>query len=72
MLYVDGKLTAARDWAYTPWNAIGSLQIGRELSSGAYGEYANAGISDVHVYNTVPPPAEAAATGANPAISQLD
>ncbi|MGY4979177.1 LamG domain-containing protein [Streptomyces sp. 900105755] len=71
-LYVDGKLTAARDWTYTPWNAIGSLQIGRKLSSGAYGEYADAGISDIHIYNTALPPADAAATGDNPAISQLD
>ncbi|MGW7544742.1 LamG-like jellyroll fold domain-containing protein [Streptomyces sp. NPDC054770] len=71
-LYVDGKLTAAKDWTYTPWNATGSLQIGRKLSSGAYGEYANAGISDIHIYNTALPPADAAATGDNPAISQLD
>ncbi|MFF4121422.1 LamG domain-containing protein [Streptomyces sp. NPDC001714] len=71
-LYVDGKLTAAKDWTYTPWNATGSLQIGRKLSSGAYGEYANAGISDIHIYNTALPPADAAAPGDNPAISQLD
>ncbi|WP_089106954.1 LamG domain-containing protein [Streptomyces hyaluromycini] len=71
-LYVNGKLTAAKDWTYTPWNATGSLQIGRKLSSGVYGEYANAGISDIHIYNTALPPTDAAATGDNPAISQLD
>lgn len=41
-LYVNGKLTGTRDWTDTPWNATGPVQIGRKLSSGTYGEYANA------------------------------
>ncbi|MGW2556297.1 LamG domain-containing protein [Streptomyces sp. NPDC001635] len=71
-LYVNGKLTATRDWTYTPWNATGPIQIGRKLSSGTYGEYANAAISNVRIYPTALPPADAAATGDTPKTVQLD
>ncbi|MEV0179157.1 LamG domain-containing protein [Streptomyces sp. NPDC050625] len=71
-LYVNGKLTATRDWTYTPWNATGPVQIGRKLSSGTYGEYANAAISNIRVYPTALPPADAATTGDNPKVVQLD
>ncbi|MEU3334681.1 LamG domain-containing protein [Streptomyces sp. NPDC006668] len=71
-LYVNGKLTATRDWTYTPWNATGPVQIGRKLSSGAYGEYADAAVSNVRLYPTALPPADAAAQGDNPKVAQLD
>ncbi|MCF3135572.1 LamG domain-containing protein [Streptomyces olivochromogenes] len=71
-LYVDGKLTATRDWTYTPWNATGPLQIGRKLSSGTYGEYTNGAISDVRVYPFALPPADAAAGSDLPKVAQLD
>ncbi len=71
-LYVNGRLTATRDWTYTPWNATGPLQIGRKLSSSAYGEYANAAISNIRIYPTALPPADASATGDSPKVAQLD
>ncbi|MFD9002114.1 LamG domain-containing protein [Streptomyces sp. NPDC059582] len=70
-LYVNGRLTGSRDWTYTPWNATGPLQIGRKLSSGAYGEYANASVSGIRVYPTALPPADASATGDVPKVTQL-
>ncbi|MHB9862026.1 hypothetical protein [Streptomyces sp. YIM S03343] len=69
---INGKLTAIRDWTYTPWNATGPVQIGRKLSSGTYGEYANAAISNIRVYPTALPAADAAATGDVPKAVQLD
>ncbi|WP_037672139.1 LamG domain-containing protein [Streptomyces griseus] len=71
-LYVNGKLTATRAWTYTPWNATGPLQVGRKLSSGTYGEYTNASLSDIRVYPTALPPADAAAGGDFPKTVQLD
>ena len=71
-LYVDGKLTGSRDWTYTPWNATGPVQIGRKLSSGVYGEFANAAISGIRIYPTALPPADASATGDTPKVTQLD
>lgn len=71
-LYVDGKLAATKDWTYTPWNATGPLQLGRKLSSGSYGEFTNGAISDVRVYPTALPPADAAASGDLPKVAQLD
>ncbi|MFJ6833569.1 LamG domain-containing protein [Streptomyces sp. NPDC091209] len=71
-LYVDGRLTATNDWTYTPWNAAGPLQIGRKLSSGTYGEYTNGAISNVRIYPTALPPADAAAGGDLPKVTQLD
>ncbi|MGW0771755.1 LamG domain-containing protein [Streptomyces sp. NPDC002676] len=71
-LYVNGSLTATKDWTYTPWPATGPIQIGRKLTSGIYGEYANAAISNVRIYPTALPPADAAAAGDNPQVVQLD
>ncbi|MFE3853768.1 LamG domain-containing protein [Streptomyces griseorubiginosus] len=71
-LYVDGKLVGTRDWTYTPWNATGPVQIGRKLSLGIYGEFTNGTISDVRVYPTVLPPADASASGDLPKVAQLD
>ena len=71
-LYVNGKLTGTRDWIYTPWNATGPVQIGRKLASGTYGEYANAAISNIRIYPTALPPADAAAGGDTPKVAQLD
>ncbi|MFE0547080.1 LamG domain-containing protein [Streptomyces sp. NPDC058891] len=71
-LYVNGKLTGTRDWTYTPWNATGPVQIGRKLSSGVYGEYTNGVISNIRIYPTALPPADAAANGDAPKITQLD
>ncbi|MGW0971912.1 LamG domain-containing protein [Streptomyces sp. NPDC002516] len=71
-LYVDGKLTATTDWTYTPWNATGPLQIGRKLASSTYGEYTNGAISNVRIYPTALPPADAAAGGDLPKVTQLD
>jgi hypothetical protein len=71
-LYVNGRQAGTKAFAGTPWDATGPLQIGRRLASGTYGEYTNARMSDIHVYNTALPPADAAATGDNPAVTQLD
>ncbi|WP_435227282.1 LamG-like jellyroll fold domain-containing protein [Streptomyces sp. Tue6028] len=70
-LYVDGRLTATRAYTGTTWNAAGPLQIGRRLYQGTYGEYANGQGSDIHIYNTALPPADAAATGDNHKLTQL-
>lgn len=71
-LYVNGRQVDTTAFGGIPWNATGSLQIGRGGALGSYGEYANSEISDIHLYNTALPPADAAATGDNPTISQLD
>ncbi|MGW1916966.1 LamG-like jellyroll fold domain-containing protein [Streptomyces sp. NPDC002076] len=60
-LYVNGTLTATKTFAGTPWPATGPVQIGRRLYQGTYGEYANADISDVQLYNTALPPSEVSA-----------
>ncbi|MQY40980.1 hypothetical protein SRB17_90170 [Streptomyces sp. RB17] len=60
-LYVNGTLTATKTFAGTPWNATGPVQIGRRLYQGTYGEYANADISNVQLYNTALPPSEVSA-----------
>lgn len=72
LLYVDGKLSATKAYAGTTWNADGGVQIGRRLYQSAYGEYANGSVSDVRVYPTALPAANAAATGSLPGITQLD
>ncbi|GAA3788275.1 hypothetical protein GCM10022403_023440 [Streptomyces coacervatus] len=71
-LYVNGRQSGTKTFGGTSWNAAGPLQIGRRLFQGTYAEYANGEVSDIHVYNTALPPADAAATGDNPAVSQLD
>ncbi|MGW7529714.1 LamG domain-containing protein [Streptomyces sp. NPDC054783] len=70
-LYVNGRQAGSKAFGGTSWNATGPLQIGRRLYEGAYGEYTNGKISDIHIYNTALPPADAAANGDNPAVSQL-
>ncbi|MGW1917252.1 hypothetical protein ACWCQS_42955 [Streptomyces sp. NPDC002076] len=45
----------------TPWNATGPVQTGRRLYQGAYGEYANADISNVQLYGAALPPSEISA-----------
>ncbi|MFD9339090.1 LamG-like jellyroll fold domain-containing protein [Streptomyces sp. NPDC060028] len=71
-LYVDGKLSATGPFTSPGWNAAGPVQIGRRIASGAYGEYANGAVSDVRIYPTALPAANAAATGDLPGITQLD
>ncbi len=61
-LYVNGHLAATTAYAGTLWNATGPVEIGRRISSGTYGEYANGSVSDVHMYSTALPPADAALT----------
>ncbi|MEU0602412.1 LamG-like jellyroll fold domain-containing protein [Streptomyces sp. NPDC006393] len=70
-LYVNGTLSATKDYAGTSWNATGPVQIGRRLYQNSYAEYANAQISDVRIWNTALPPADAAAPGDNPRVSGL-
>ncbi|MEV6531075.1 LamG domain-containing protein [Streptomyces sp. NPDC051639] len=71
-LYVDGKLVSTNDWTYTPWNATGPVQIGRKLASGTYGEFSNGAISNIRIYPTALPPADASADGDLPKVAQLD
>ncbi|WUD76776.1 LamG domain-containing protein [Streptomyces sp. NBC_00510] len=71
-LYVNGRLSATRDWTYAPWNATGPLQIGRKIAAGTYAEYTNAALSSIRVYPTALPPADAAGTGDSPKVVQLD
>ena len=71
-LYVNGHLSATKAYAGPSWNATGPLQIGRRLANSSYGEYANASLSDIHLYDTALPPADAAATGDNPTVTQLN
>ncbi|MFI6359417.1 LamG domain-containing protein [Streptomyces sp. NPDC050743] len=71
-LYVNGRQAGTKTFGATSWPATGPLQIGRRLYEGTYGEYTNGKISDIHIYNTALPPADASATGDNPAASQLD
>ncbi|WP_329227963.1 ricin-type beta-trefoil lectin domain protein [Streptomyces canus] len=71
LLYVNGRLSATKAYAGTTWNAAGPVQFGRRLFQGTYGEYANGRLSDVRLYATALPPADAAAPGGNPALTQL-
>ncbi|MGW7189056.1 LamG-like jellyroll fold domain-containing protein, partial [Streptomyces sp. NPDC054838] len=61
-LYVDGQLSATGPYTSPNWNAAGPVQIGRRIATGAYGEYANGAVSDVRIYPTALPAANAAAT----------
>lgn len=70
-LYVNSQLVGSTSYTGTTWNAAGPLQIGRRLGAGNYGEYANAKLSDIHVYNTALTPADATAVGENPPITSL-
>ncbi|MFE3852118.1 LamG domain-containing protein [Streptomyces griseorubiginosus] len=71
-LYVNGRQVDTKAFGGTPWNATGAIQIGRRVALGAYGEYANSEVSDIHLYNTALPPADAASTGDNPTINQFN
>ncbi|NUR31374.1 MAG: LamG domain-containing protein, partial [Catenulispora sp.] len=70
-LYVNGSSVGTRAFAGTAWNAAGPLQIGRRLYQGAYGEYANGQVSDVRLYQSALPLADAASGGDAPAVVQL-
>jgi hypothetical protein len=70
-LYVNGSLSATKDYAGTSWNATGPVQIGRRLYQNSYAEYANAQISDVRIWDNALPAADAAAPGDNPRVSGL-
>jgi hypothetical protein len=48
------------------------VQFGRKLSSGTYGEFTNGAISNVRVYPTALPPADASVGGDLPKVAQLD
>ncbi|MEU1192343.1 ricin-type beta-trefoil lectin domain protein [Streptomyces sp. NPDC005859] len=70
LLYVNGALTATKPFT-SPWNATGPVQLGRRLSSDTYGEYADAALSDVRLYPTALPPADAAAPAGTVRLTQL-
>jgi len=71
-LYVNGALAASAPYNGTAWNATGPVQIGRRLSDGTYGDYANGEISDVHIYNTALPPDNLATLDLGNALAQID
>ncbi|MFJ9248906.1 LamG domain-containing protein [Streptomyces sp. NPDC101776] len=70
-LYVNGRQSGTKAYSGTSWNAAGPVQIGRRLYQGTYGEYAVGKVSDIHIYDTALPPADAAAKGDNAVVSQL-
>ncbi|WP_262064544.1 LamG domain-containing protein, partial [Streptomyces sp. STR69] len=70
-LYVNGRQSGTKTYSGTSWNAAGPVQIGRRLYQGTYGEYAVGKVSDIHIYDTALPPADAAAKGDNAVVSQL-
>ncbi|MFF4724701.1 ricin-type beta-trefoil lectin domain protein [Streptomyces mirabilis] len=72
LLYVNGRLSATKAYTGTDWNAVGPVQFGRRLYQGAYGEYADGRLSDVRLYPTALPPADAAAPGDSATLTQLD
>ncbi|WP_308368744.1 LamG-like jellyroll fold domain-containing protein [Streptomyces sp. ISL-36] len=72
LIYVNGRLAGAHAYTGIPWNADSGVQIGRKVYNGVYGEYANGAVSDVRIYPTALPAANAAATGELPGITQLD
>lgn len=67
-LYVNGYQAAVTAYTGTDWNAAGPFQIGRRLYQGAYGEYANAAISDVELYTAALTPEGVAALNNQPPI----
>lgn len=72
LLYVDGRLAGTKTYAGSSWNADGNVQIGRRLYQGVYGEYANGSVSDIRIYPTALPAANAAVTGEVSRVTQLD
>ncbi|MFE4992370.1 LamG-like jellyroll fold domain-containing protein [Streptomyces mirabilis] len=71
LLYVNGHLSATKTYTGTAWNAAGPVQLGRRLFQGAYGEYANGRLSDVRLYPTALPPADATAPGDTVVVIQM-
>ncbi|SNX62822.1 ricin-type beta-trefoil lectin protein [Streptomyces sp. TLI_55] len=71
LLYVNGHLSAAKDYSGTIWNAAGPVQFGRRLFQGSYGEYANGRLSDVRLYPTALPPEAATAPGGSAVVEEL-
>lgn len=51
-LYINGTIAATAAYSGTAWNATGTVQIGRRLSRGVYGEYVAGSVSDVQAYAT--------------------
>ncbi|MCF3129504.1 LamG-like jellyroll fold domain-containing protein [Streptomyces olivochromogenes] len=72
LLYVNGRLSAAKAYTGTMWNAAGPVQFGRCLHQSVYGQYANGRLSDVRLYATALSPADAAAPGDSATLLQLD
>ncbi|TQJ75411.1 LamG domain-containing protein [Streptomyces sp. SLBN-31] len=72
LLYVNGRLSATKDYAGESWSATGPVQLGRRLFQGSYGEYANGRLSDVRLYPTALPPEAATAPGGSAVVTQLD
>ncbi|WP_406499493.1 DNRLRE domain-containing protein [Streptomyces sp. NBC_00846] len=52
-LYVDGAAVTATTKRTAPWNAAGTLQIGRRLTLEGYTAHLRGGIADVTVYDRV-------------------
>ncbi|MFJ4678551.1 LamG-like jellyroll fold domain-containing protein [Kitasatospora sp. NPDC088783] len=50
-MYVNGHVAGSTTYTGANWDARGPVQIGRRLYKGAYGDYANAQISDVQLYS---------------------
>ncbi|GGY90687.1 DNRLRE domain-containing protein [Streptomyces nitrosporeus] len=62
-LYVDGIAVTTTVKRLTPWNAMGSLQIGRRLALDGYTAHFKGGIADVQVYDRVVTAPESADLG---------
>ncbi|MGW0966887.1 LamG-like jellyroll fold domain-containing protein [Streptomyces sp. NPDC002516] len=71
LLYVNGRLSATKNYTGANWNAAGPVQFGRRLYQGSYGEYADGRLSDVRLYPTALPPADAAASGDAGTLTRL-
>ncbi len=71
-LYVNGSLAGATDYGGQAWNAAGPLQIGRRISEGTYGEYANGRVSEIRTYPAALPLADAVNMGVSPEVTGLN
>ncbi|MEW1828989.1 LamG-like jellyroll fold domain-containing protein [Streptomyces sp. NPDC088196] len=71
LLYVNGHLSATKSYTGTDWNAAGPVQFGRRLFQGTYAEYANGRLSDVRLYPTALPPADATTPGNSMVVVQM-
>ncbi|MGW2397780.1 LamG-like jellyroll fold domain-containing protein [Kitasatospora sp. NPDC001664] len=54
-LYINGNPAATTDYTGTTWNATGTVQIGRRLYQGGFGDYLAGSISDVQLQPTALP-----------------